>query len=190
MQGLLNRVLVLVLGLGLLFSVSVQAAEEGVAEYLLNAGDILFVSVWQEKDMQQELLVSPDGAISFPLVGHLQASGKSIPVLTKEFKTRLSRYIPDANVTITLRQTPGNRVFVIGQVNRPGEILMRQPMDVLQVLSSAGGGNAYADLGDVKVIRREAGKQQVYDFDFSEVAKGKRLEQNRLLHNGDVVIVP
>ncbi len=174
---------------GVFYSLNVLAVDLQ-QEYLLNAGDILFVSVWQEKDMQQELLVSPDGSVSFPLIGHLQASGKTIPALTEEIKSRLAKYIPDTNVTVTLRQTPGNRVFVVGQVNRPGEILMRAPMDVLQVLSSAGGGNAYADLGDVKVIRREAGKQTVFDFDFSEVAKGKNLEQNRLLKNGDVVIVP
>lgn len=173
----------------LLGSMSVHAVE-AQQPYLLNAGDILFVSVWQEKDMQQEVLVSPDGSISFPLVGHVQASGKSLIALTDEMKSRLSKYIPDANVTVTLRQTPGNRVFVVGQVNRPGEILMRQPMDVLQVLSSAGGGNAYADLDDIKIMRREAGKQQVFQFDFKKVAKGEQLEQNRVLKNGDVVIVP
>lgn len=187
MSRVIRRVFLIVAGL--VSTLNVLAADVR-QEYLLNAGDILFVSVWQEKDMQQELLVSPDGSVSFPLIGHLQASGKTIPALTDEIKTRLEKFIPDANVTVTLRQTPGNRVFVVGQVNRPGEILMRAPMDVLQVLSSAGGGNAYADLGDVKVIRREAGKQTVFDFDFSEVAKGKNLDQNRLLRNGDVVIVP
>lgn len=187
MRRFIGRIFLIVVGL---FSTLNVLAADVRQEYLLNAGDLLFVSVWQEKDMQQELLVSPDGSVSFPLIGHLQASGKTIPELTEEIKTRLAKFIPDANVTVTLRQTPGNRVFVVGQVNRPGEILMRAPMDVLQVLSSAGGGNAYADLGDVKVIRREAGKQTVFGFDFSEVAKGKNLEQNRLLRNGDVVIVP
>ncbi len=194
MQRLMH--FVWVFGVGLLLSVP-ALAEKPMAtgtsvseEYLLNAGDILFVSVWQEKDMQQELLVSPDGSISFPLVGHLQAAGKSIPALTQDIKDRVSNFIPDANVTVTLRETPGNRVFVIGQVNRPGEVLMRQPMDVLQVLSAAGGGNAYADLGDVKIIRRHNGKQHVYEFDFAEVAKGEHLDQNRMLKNGDVVIVP
>ncbi|HEX4975441.1 MAG TPA: polysaccharide biosynthesis/export family protein [Pseudomonadales bacterium] len=185
-QWLIRCCLVIASMLG---SMSVFAVEES-QEYLLNAGDVLFVSVWQEKDMQQEVLVAPDGSISFPLVGHVQASGKSLLAITNEMKNRLSKYIPDANVTVTLRQTSGNRVFVVGQVNRPGEILMRQPMDVLQVLSSAGGGNAYADLDDIKVIRRDAGKQQVFEFNFKKVAKGEQLEQNRVLKNGDVVIVP
>ena len=174
---------------GLAISINVTAVEDR-QDYLLNAGDVLFISVWQEKDMQQEVLVSPDGSISFPLIGLVQASGKSLSLVTNEIKSKLVKYIPDANVTVTLRQTPGNRVFVVGQVNRPGEILMRQPMDVLQVISSAGGGNAYADLDDIKVIRREAGKQTVFEFDFNEVAKGEHLEQNRVLKNGDVVIVP
>lgn len=187
MTGFINKWIVMAFLLVMCITAEASQQTEG---YLLNAGDVLFVSVWQEKDMQQELLVSPDGSISFPLVGPLQASGKTLSELTGELKSRLSHFIPDANVTVTLRETPGNRVFVVGQVNRPGEVLMRQPMDVLQVLSSAGGGNAYADLGDVKIIRREAGEQQVFEFDFAEVAKGKHLEQNRVLKNGDVIIVP
>ncbi len=158
--------------------------------YDIQPGDILQISVWREEDLQREVLVSPDGYISFPLVNHLKVLGKSPQFVQQELKEKLSVFIPDASVNVALKQVVGNRFYVIGQVNRPGDFVMSQSVDVLQALSMAGGASRFAKLNDILVLRRNDGRQQAIKFKYGQVAKGKKLKQNILLQSGDVVLVP
>ena len=161
------------------------------ASYKLNPGDILEISVWKEEGMQQQVLVLPDGTISFPLAGHIQAAGKSPEQLQKLLTSRLKNFFADPVITVTVVQVGGNKIYVIGQVRNPGEFPANRPVDVMQALSLAGGLTTFAADGDIKVLRRGAdGKQQALTFNYSEVSKGNRLESNVLLKPGDVVVVP
>jgi polysaccharide export outer membrane protein len=167
-----------------------QQEQSGRDEYLIQPGDVLQVSVWQEADLDHQVLVRPDGGISFPLVGSIDASGQTVEGLRGELSERLSRFIPDLSVTVLVSEINGNKVYVIGQVNQPGEFVVNPRVDVMQALSLAGGTTTFASVNDIFVLRREGDQQQTMRFRFDDVARGKTLEQNIILKSGDVVVVP
>lgn len=159
--------------------------------YRIQPGDVLMVSVWKEEALMTEVLVRPDGGMSFPLVGDVRASGRTVDELRVLVDERLSKFIPDPSVTIAVKQIGGNRVYVLGKVNRPGEFTFSQPIDVMQALSLAGGATSFAALDDIQILRRDAGgKQTARRFRYSDVERGRQLEQNILLKSGDTVVVP
>lgn len=158
--------------------------------YKLNPGDILSITVWKEEDLQRQVIVRPDGAFSFPLTGDIQAEGRSVEQVRQAVAERLERYIPDPVVTVAADDLGGNKVYVIGQVNRPGEFRAAGQIDVMQALSMGGGTTTFAQLGDIKILRRINGQLIAIPFDYKAVEKGKRLNQNIVLEPGDVVVVP
>jgi len=162
----------------------------GANSYRLQPGDLLDVTVWKEKDLSGEVLVRPDGGISFPLVGDVIASGKTVDGLREELAERLKHYIPDPVVTVATKQIGGNRIFVVGKVQRPGEYPFSQSLDVMQALSLAGGTTPYAALNNILILRRDDTQQRAIHFHYSDVARGKDLTQNIVLQSGDTVVVP
>lgn len=159
--------------------------------YLIQPGDILEVSVWKEEDLQREVLVRPDGQISFPLVGDIDATGKTVSDLRAEITDRLQKYIPNLVVTVTVARIMGKKIYVIGQVNNPGEFVVNPAVDVMQALSMAEGTTPFAKLGDIVILRRDSnGRQSATPFRYNEVANGRSLGQNIMLDNGDIVVVP
>jgi len=158
--------------------------------YLLGAGDILRISVWKEEGLQQDVLVRPDGGIDFPLVGELQAGGKTTEELQAEIVKKIKRFIPDAVVTVSVFEIYNNTIYVLGKVARPGQYVAKHYMDVAQALAMAGGLTPYAAASSIKVLRRSGVKQTVFKFDYAEIEDGENLQQNIVLKNGDVVIVP
>jgi len=160
------------------------------ASYKIGPGDVLKISVWKEEGMEQEVLVKPDGGITFPLAGDIQASGLTTQQLTSELKKKLKRYIPNPVVTVSVLQAVSNKIYVVGKVTRPGEYKATHYMDVLQALSLAGGLTPYAESDEIKVIRRRNGKKEVYEFDYDKVITGRKLEMNILLEAGDTIAVP
>lgn len=167
-----------------------ENASPKIAYYVIGPGDLLRISVWKEEGMEQEVLVKPDGGITFPLAGDINASGMTTIELTQELIKKLKRYIPNPNVTVSVLQAVSNKVFVIGKVNRPGEFKATGYMDVLQALTMAGGLTPYADSDDIKIIRRTKKGNKVMEFDYDDVASGERLEMNIILQAGDTVVVP
>jgi polysaccharide export outer membrane protein len=160
------------------------------ASYKVLPGDLLQVSVWKEPDLQLDLLVRPDGAISFPLAGEIATGNKSVSDLQAELTMRLARFITDPVVTVSVREVLGNKVYVIGQVNNPGEFVVNPQVDVLQALSMAGGTTPFADLDNIRILRRDESRQSALSFNYKDVIRGRNLEQNVMLVSGDVVIVP
>ena len=160
------------------------------APYTINPGDLLEVSVWKELDLQRQVLVRPDGAFSFPLSGDIVAEGRTVEDVRQELTARLETYIPDLVVTVTVAEIHGNKIFVIGQVNSPGVFVVNPRVDVIQALSIAGGMTPFAQLNNIKIIRRRNGQQTILNFRYSDIIKGENLEQNVLLEVGDVVLVP
>ncbi len=162
-----------------------------VGSYRIQPGDMLIISVWKEPDLQMEVLVRPDGGLSFPLAGDQRAAGRTVDELRQVLATRLKKFIPDPVVTVTVRQLGGNRVYVIGKVNRPGEFPFSRPLDVMQSLSLAGGATSFASVNDIRILRRGDNGQQIsIPFRYEDVARGRNLEQNVLLETGDTVVVP
>ncbi len=159
--------------------------------YQIQPGDILQISVWREEDLKLEVLVRPDGGFSFPLAGDMTALGKTVEDIRKEISDRLVRFIPDLVVTVAVKEINGNKIYVIGQVNKPGGFVMNPRVDVMQALSIAGGATPFAKLDEIFVLRRTGENNQVrLPFRFNDVVKGRGLEQNVLLLSGDVVVVP
>lgn len=161
-----------------------------VMQYKIGPGDVLKISVWKEEGMELEVLVKPDGGITFPLAGDIQASGLSTQELTDALSAKLKRYIPNPVVTVSVLQSTSNKIYVLGKVNRPGEYKATNYMDVLQALAMAGGLTPYADSDDIKIIRQHNGKRQVFEFDYDDVISGEKLEMNIKLEAGDTVAVP
>jgi len=179
-------------GACLLAATTALADEPGTVTgtYQIQPGDILQISVWKEEDLVQEVIVRPDGFISFPLVGEAEAAGRSVDEVRALITERLNKYIPDPVVTVSIGQLTGNRVYVIGKVNRPGEFPMVRYVDVMQALSMAGGTSTYAALNKIKILRRENGRLEAIPFRYGDVEKGENLDQNIVLKPGDVVVVP
>jgi polysaccharide export outer membrane protein len=173
-----------------LLAESATAATAAGHGYLLGPEDVLLISVWKDDHLTREVVVRPDGMISFPLVGDLAAEGRTVDDLRDDLVKRLSRYIPNVNVTVAVTKVLSYKVYVVGRVTKPGEYLVGHYTDVLQALSLAGGLTPFAAENDIKIIRRINGEQQVFFFRYSDVRKGKDLEQNILLQRGDVVMVP
>ena len=184
----------------LLMTVAMSAvAQEGApspstsgrpSAYTVNPGDILTISVWKEVDLIRQVIIRPDGAFSFPLVGDIDAKGRSVEEIQEMLKQRLERYIPDPVVTVTVDQILGHTVYVLGQVNRPGQFVAAANIDVMQALALAGGTSVFANLDKIKILRRVNDNLIAIPFDYSDIEKGKRLHQNILLVPGDVVVVP
>jgi polysaccharide export outer membrane protein len=165
---------------------------QGTADaYRLQPGDVLEISVWKEDSLRREVLVRSDGGLSFPLAGDLSVSGLTPDDVRHELEARLGKFIPDVTVSVAVQQINGNQVFVVGRVNRPGVFKFDRPVDVMQALSLAGGATEFAGVDAIRVLRRGAdGRQHTFDFAYSDVARGRHLEQNILLKSGDTVVVP
>jgi polysaccharide export outer membrane protein len=175
------------------FNFSVQAAPAAKSQsvnYEIQPGDVLHVAVWKEEDLTQDILVRPDGHFTFPLAGDVDAKGKNAQQITAELAKKIQKYIPDPVITVSVMQILGNKIYVIGKVNNPGEFIMSHDIDVMQAMSMAGGASTFAGLNKIKILRRENGRQIAIPFKYAEVEAGQGLSQNILLQPGDVVVVP
>ena len=158
--------------------------------YLIQPGDVLYVSVWKEKELQEEVLVRPDGGLSFPLAGDIQATGHTVEEVRQLIEAGLRHYIPDPAVSVAVKSIGGNFIYVIGKVNRPGQFPFSKPLDVMQALALAGGATPYAAVNDIRILQRGPAGLKSLPFHYSDVEKGRDLEQNILLKSGDTVVVP
>jgi polysaccharide export outer membrane protein len=175
----------------LAFAVAGAASAQGVdSDYKLHAGDSITVSVWKELELQRKVIIRPDGRFSFPLAGEIQAAGRSADQVRVDIESKLTKYIPEAVVAVMVEDVSGNRIYVIGQVNKPGMYVMNPELTVLQALSLAGGSTPFAKLGNISVIRGTGTAQKTMPFRYDQVIEGKSLQQNITLQSGDVVLVP
>jgi polysaccharide export outer membrane protein len=158
--------------------------------YQLGAGDVIEISVWKDPELSRNLVVPPDGIISFPLIGSIDVTNLTVSELKKAVTQKLSEFIPDATVTIMLIEINSLKAYVIGKVNNPGEFTINLETNVMQILSMAGGLNPFASKGNINIIRQQGNRIMKIPFDYGQVEKGKNLEQNILIKPGDVVIVP
>ena len=170
--------------------VGAKPAGQNLPSYRLQPGDVMTVSVWKETELQSEVLVRPDGGFSFPLAGDVDAVGKTVDEIRGILVERLKRYIPNPVVTVAVKVIGGNRIYVVGRVNKAGDFPLSSPLDVMQAIALAGGTTPFAAINDIVILRRQNGEQQALHFHYSDVARGRELSQNVLLQGGDTVVVP
>jgi polysaccharide export outer membrane protein len=169
-----------------------EAATPAAAEagYVIGAEDTLNVNVWKEPDMSGTVPVRPDGKISLPLVGDVQATGLTPMELTAQLTTLLKKYVTDPRVTVTVTNVNSRRVYILGQVGRPGAYPLAPEMTVLQALSTAGGLNQFAAADKIYVLRNDSSGQVKLAFQYKQVIKGRKPEQNVVLKPGDTIVIP
>jgi len=160
------------------------------AEYKIGPQDVLRIDVWKEPDISRVIPVRPDGKISVPLLNDVQASGLTAMQLAASLHDGLSKYLNNPQVTVTVTDSNSRRVYLTGEVTRPGALPLLPNMTVLQALASGGGFTQFARLKNIYVMRTENGKQVKHPFNYKEVVKGNLAEQNILLQSGDVIVVP
>ena len=168
------------------FSTTAIAAER----YLLNAGDVLDISVWNEEALQKQVIILPDGMIAFPLAGELAAEGETVTALQSALKRKLSEYLSDPVVTVSVVAVSGNNIHILGKVLTPGNFVMNNTLDAMQALSLAGGLSPYAEENNIIVLRRIGERQQILPVHYAAIKKGQDLETNVVLKSGDVIVIP
>ena len=158
--------------------------------YVIKPNDLLEIVVWGEPDISRTVLVRPDGRISVPLVQDLQASELTPVELKEHMENRLKEYVDSPNVTVIIEAIQSYKVYVIGKIQNPGGIVVEKPITVLQALTLAGGFQDYANESDISIVRTLGRDHLVFEFNYKDVIKGKKAEENILLRSGDVVVVP
>jgi polysaccharide biosynthesis/export protein len=155
-------------------------------KYLIGAEDVLHVLVWREPDLTGDTVVRPDGKISLPLIGELQAAGLTPDQLGKDVTAALTKLINTPEVTVSLLAVNSKKYYIDGEVSKPGEYLLVTPTTILEALSQAGGFREFAKTSKIRVLRGT----DTLKFNYKEVSHGKKMEQNILLESGDHIIVP
>jgi len=173
-----------------LFAITLDNVFAQNSSYKISPGDSLEISVWKDASLTRTLVVPPDGIISFPLIKDLDVSNLTVTELRDIVTKKLAAYVPDANVTVILLQTPSMTAYVMGKVNKPGQFPITTETSVLQILAMAGDLNPFASGSKIYVLRQEKGKSIKIPFDYNEVKKFENLRQNIFLKRGDVVVVP
>jgi polysaccharide export outer membrane protein len=160
------------------------------ADYVIGADDLLSIVFWKDKDMSAEARVRPDGRIALPLINEVQAAGLTPEALQQKITEESRKYMEDASITVVVREINSRRVFITGEVAKPGPYSLTSPITVMQLIAVAGGLKDYANSKNITIMRSEGGKQHSLKFNYKDVAAGKNLQQNIALKPGDTVVVP
>jgi polysaccharide biosynthesis/export protein len=166
-----------------------MSGSQSPSDYVIGADDMLHISVWKEPDLSETLPVRPDGKISMPLLGDVDAAGMSPTNLGNSIRDKLKKYIADPRVTVVVTAMNSQRVFVTGEVNKPGSMTLLPHMTVLQALATSGF-TQFANLKGIYLLRNQNGRQVRFPFNYKDVVKGNHPEQNIPLKPGDTIVVP
>ena len=161
--------------------------------YVIGANDVLQIDVWKNQDLSGRHHVRPDGSITLPIIGDVQAAGLTPGQLRDHLGRKLSRFLRDDSsvITVTVAEVQSYRINVVGKVERPGVYTPKDFVTVLDALALAGGTSKFADTDQIIIIRRDRdGVQRKIPFIYSEVVAGRHLEMNITLLGGDTVVVP
>jgi polysaccharide biosynthesis/export protein len=193
-----NRLMVVIFGLAASLATPAMPQERppakaaptgtsGYSGYLIGLGDVLRVVVWKEPDLTLDVTVRPDGMITLPLIGDVQAAGRGPSQLAGNLVAELERFVESPRITVTVSQATSARIYVVGQMMRPGEFPLSGRMTVLKALALAGGFKDFAKPDSIVIVRED---QTVIPFNYKRIADGKDLSQNVLLAAGDTIVVP
>lgn len=171
-------------------SVAASTSVANDSSYVIGPEDILSIDVWKEKELSGPVPVRPDGRISLPLLNDVQAAGLTPMQLRSELTEKLKKYVTDPSVTVTVTTINSRKIYILGEVTRPGAFPLVPDMTVLQALTTAGGPTPYAKTAKIYVLRNHDGQQTKLGFNYKQVVKGNNPEQNIPLKPGDTVVVP
>ena len=167
------------------------AAAVDPATYVIGAQDVLQISVWQEPELSAPSVpVRPDGMISLPLLNDVQASGLTPTQLSAALRDRMKKLVQEPQVTVIVTAINSKRIYILGEVTRPGPMQLLSDMTVLQAISTAGGLSQYANAKNIYVLRSDNGSQVRLPFKYKAVLKGKDPKQEIALRPGDTIVVP
>src|SRR5579885_2343392 len=168
---------------------AINAQPASVRDYVIGPEDVLDISVWKEPDLSRSLPVRLDGKISMPLLNDVQAAGLTATELSQSITEKLKKYLNAPRVTVMVSQMNSQRIYVLGEVTRPGAYPLLPGMTILQAISSAGGLTQFANSKRIFLLRNESQTLNKYSFNYNEVLDGRRPEQNLTLRAGDTVVV-
>jgi polysaccharide export outer membrane protein len=158
-------------------------------DYVIGVEDVLNVVFWSAKELSAEVLVRPDGKISLPILNDMPAAGMTPEELAATIMKTAAKFVRESSATVIVKAIHSRKVYVVGEVAKPGPFLLGSEMNVLQAIGEAGGFLEWAKKGDVVIVRNENGQERRYKFDYDEVVRGKNLEQNIKLLPGDTILV-
>jgi polysaccharide export outer membrane protein len=162
-------------------------------DYVIGPDDVLRIDFWRDKDLSSDVVVRPDGKISLQLINDVQASGLTPEQLRLAVTTAASRFVEDPTVTVVVKQINSRKVFIVGQVSKPGTYPLGGPMTLVQLIALAGGLNEFADRENIVIVRAERrpdGEPVSVRVNYDDLIKRKNLKQNIELKPGDTVMVP
>jgi polysaccharide export outer membrane protein len=159
-------------------------------DYVIGVDDVLSVLFWNEKDMSAEVTVRPDGKVALPLLNDVPAAGLTPDQLRDHLLEAARKYVENPNPTVMVKTINSRKVFITGQVEKPGMYPLNSTIRVLHLISMSGGLREFVQGKNVSVLRSEGGRQVVYRFNYQDVLEGKNVEQNIELKPGDTVVVP
>jgi polysaccharide export outer membrane protein len=169
---------------------ALEAGRNGKNQYIIGMGDMLEINVWNEPDLSKEIFVRLDGRISLPLVGDVVADGHTPAELSVLLADSIGKYVEDPSVSVILLASKSKRYYMVGQIGKPGEWLIEQPITVLQAIARAGGFLEWAKVSEIKIIRKNAEEEKILEFDYDALIKKGALGKNILIEAGDTIIVP
>jgi polysaccharide export outer membrane protein len=161
-----------------------------INSYVIGPGDLLAVDIWKEPELSKEVSVRLDGNISLPLVNDIKAAGLTPTELRNYLTIRYRDYVEAPEVSVTLVESRSRKIYLLGKVNTPGELVMEKNMTFLQAISRAGGLGEWADTSDIRLIRKIGGVERTFRIDYDAIISGKDLSQNILLQPDDTIFVP
>jgi polysaccharide export outer membrane protein len=169
------------------------AAQPAIAEdglFHLGPGDVVEISVWKDESLTRNLVIPPDRVLSYPLVGEIDVTGMTVTDLRRKVSEKIYEYVPDATVTVIIKEINSLRGYVIGKVNNPGSFPITMDTTVMQILAMAEGLDPFASAGKIHILRKKKNVTVKIPFHYNKIIKGENLDQNITLQTGDVVVVP
>ena len=186
-------ILALIPVLMLVFTANGFAADQAdsSSDYLIGKGDVLEIVTWKEPDFSRdEVIVRPDGKISFPLLNDIQAAGRTTEALKQDIQKGLKQYVDAPNVTVTVRSTASKKFYILGEVVHTGEYPLVKDLTVLQAFAIAGGFTEWASKKEIILFRHENGKEKVIRINYKDIINDSDFSQNVKLRPDDTIIVP
>ena len=158
--------------------------------YVIGPEDVLTVVFWRDKEMSADVVVRPDGKISLPLVNDVQAAGLTPEQLRQQLDKAASKFVAEPNAAVVVKTINSRKVYITGNVAKPSTYPLADGMTVLQLIAVGGGLLEFADSKNIVVVRKEDGRDVFFKFNYKDVSRQKKLDQNIVLKPGDTVIVP
>jgi polysaccharide export outer membrane protein len=166
-----------------------DAASNLPKDYVIGISDVLSVVSWRDKELSADVVVRPDGKISLPMLNDVPAAGMTPEQLAGAVQKAATKFVRDPGITVIVKEIHSRKVYVVGEVAKPGTVSLGNEMNVLQAIAEAGGFLETANKSDVVIVRTEEGKERRFKFNYNEVVRGRNVAQNIRLLPGDTILI-